>query len=59
MGWLDAICGKWQWWRRLRGGHWERWYADFPVCADVWLHLDECLLRGGFLLRGTPTREDW
>jgi hypothetical protein len=59
MGLCDAVCGSLRWWRRLRGGHWEGWHVDSPVNAFCWLRLDECLLPGWGLLRGTPQREDW
>lgn len=49
--------------RRLLGGHWERWYVDHPVCAEVWHHVPACTTRTGArpsgLCRGTPTCESW
>lgn len=54
--WLDNR----QWYRRWRGGHWERWWIDMPVGADVWIH-DNFVRYGSRpgLGRGTPTVEDW
>lgn len=62
---LDAFLSGLAWWRRLRGGHWERWYVDHPVCANVWHRLDGCTRerpdtfgnRPTPLCRGTPTCE--
>lgn len=35
--WFQALFGKWRWYRKLHGGHWERWFIAHPVMADVWL----------------------
>jgi len=51
-----------RWWRRLRGGHWERWYVDHPVCGDVWHRVSVCSYvtgrRPNGLCMGTATCED-
>jgi hypothetical protein len=60
-------------WRRLRGGHWERWYVDSPVNSSVWHRVAECTYGPGDapgvlvevgprptpLCRGTATCEDY
>ncbi len=64
---LDALLDRFRWYRRLRGGHWERWYVDHPVCAEVWHHVETCTRekpdtwenRPTMLCRGTPTCESW
>jgi len=56
--------GNRRWYRKLKGGKWERWYADYPVVADVWYRVDQWTNlnvvtgpRPGGLLRGRPTLE--
>lgn len=34
---LDATFSEYHWYRRLRGGHWERWYFRAPINAFVWV----------------------
>lgn len=34
--WLAAFLSNYQWYRKLAGGKWERWWVDHPVCSDVW-----------------------
>ena len=57
----DVLFSRFRWWRKHRGGHWERWYIDHPVCSSVWLHVDRCTERSGNrpdgLCRGTPECE--
>lgn len=64
---LDALLDRFRWYRRARGGHWEKWIVDVPVCADVWHRRTVCYLEpdaGGWFgrpnegCRGTPTCED-
>jgi hypothetical protein len=59
------IFFSWLWiWRRLRGGHWECWQVDHPVCGETWERTtrDECYrLTGkhpGGLIRGNPYCEE-
>lgn len=47
-----------RWYRRLIGGHWERWWMDV-IHADVWYHRPHDGTRPHVLARGTPTCEDW
>ena len=54
---FDWIFDRWQWWRRWRGGHWERWIIDYPVCSELWMQRPHGGRPG--LGRGTPTCEDW
>lgn len=58
--WL--FCG-FAWYRRLAGGHWERWWVDVPVTADIWHDVPACSLVTGqrptAICRGTPTCETW
>lgn len=28
--------GRFAWYRRRVGGHWERWFVDFPVASHIW-----------------------
>lgn len=53
-----------KWYRRLVGGNWEKWYVDYPVCADVWHHDSEGSLRAwngkpSPLCRGNPQKMEW
>jgi hypothetical protein len=65
--WLARLLPAWlfsefRWYRRLAGGHWERWYVDHPVCSDVWHDVPACGAaedrRPTVICRGTPTCED-
>jgi len=51
------------WVRRWYGGHWERWYVDFPVCSTMWFPVERCSYPDGLLafplLKGSPTCEDY
>jgi hypothetical protein len=53
---LDTIFSEFQWYRRLRKGHWECWYIDYPVNSRLWLR-NEHGKRPGLGL-GTPLCED-
>lgn len=35
---------NYRWYRRWRGGHWERWYVDHPICSDIWHDVERCSL---------------
>jgi hypothetical protein len=55
-----------RWYRRWRGGHWELWWVDDPIGAQVWHHLPCCHKeattfsgRPSTLCRGTPLCEDY
>jgi len=54
---LDALFAGFRWYRRMRGGHWERWYVDAPVAADVWLRQPHGRRPG--LCYGTPRCEEY
>jgi hypothetical protein len=51
----------WQWFRRAKGGTWERWILDYPVMDALWFekatYPDKSRPNGG--ARGTPTVETW
>lgn len=34
------LLSMFQWYRKLRGGHWELWWIDAPVSSHVWLQKD-------------------
>lgn len=68
---MSAVCDFWlvsylfdryQWFRRWRGGHWERWWMD-AIQSALWMRVDECSYVSGrapyALCRGTPTCEEW
>lgn len=61
MWFLDDLLSRYRWYRRWRGGHWECWYIDHPVCASVWFHNWEGFGNDGRPLggRGTPLIEDY
>ena len=50
--------GDYRWFRRLAGGHWERWYIDV-VHSDMWHRKAHDGVRPSSIARGTPTCEDW
>lgn len=54
---LDALFAGFRWYRRLRGGHWERWWVDPPVASDVWIQNPHGRRPG--LCYGTPICEDY
>ncbi len=56
----DWLFSGLRWYRRLRGGHWERWHMEYPVCGRIWIRVEACSQDGGsrpYLGRGTPTCE--
>jgi len=44
-----------RWYRRWRGGHWERWYVE--MVGLIWLRRDHGTRPPGG--HGTPECEDW
>jgi len=32
-----------KWYRKLVGGHWERWWVDAPFSTHVWLQQNSCM----------------
>lgn len=56
--WLDYAFSRFQWWRRMRGGHWEQWFIDWPVGDDVWLQSDHGT-RPGLGVALTAACEEW
>jgi hypothetical protein len=60
--WLDYLFDRFARYRRWRGGHWERWWLDFPVASFQWERTLGCTRETGQyvpLSRGTPVCEDW
>lgn len=61
--WIIEYCfDRYQWYRRMVGGHWELWILDFPVCGEMWHQVQDCHLVSGTrppLARGTPVCESW
>ena len=41
MFWPDHFLSRWQWYRRRRGGVWERWWIDTPVAANLWFRNED------------------
>jgi hypothetical protein len=40
---LDRSLGRFAWWRRWRGGHWERWRFPVTPGGRVWYRpVDGC-----------------
>lgn len=54
---LDTLLSRFRWYRKARGGHWERWCIDHPVCSDIWM--SNAHGTRPVLGRGTPTCEHW
>lgn len=60
-GWLDHWLSRFKWWRRWRGGRWERWFIDTPVGSWLWFRNPRWPAadpRPG-LGRGLPDVETW
>ncbi len=57
---IEIVCGRWQWSRKLAGGHWELWHIADPVNARLWIR-GECYKTAGRpgLGRGIPVCEDY
>jgi hypothetical protein len=52
---IDHFLSCFKIYRRLRGGRWEKWWIDVPVCSAIWFRNES----PGGLARGTPTVEDY
>lgn len=52
------IVGCFRWYRKAVGGHWEKWFVDIPICADIWHKVEKCSVSTGScptsLCRGKP-----
>ena len=35
---FDMLFSGFKWYRKIRGGHWEKWYIGEPVCSTVWIN---------------------
>lgn len=65
---LDSLFDRYRWYRKLCGGHWERWYIDV-VHSRLWIQVARCTHERCVYLpewearpplaRGTSTCEDW
>ena len=58
--WVDHWLSRFRWYRRRRGGRWERWFIDTPVGSWLWFR-DPCWYpedRPG-LGRGAPVVEEY
>lgn len=58
--WQDHWLSRFRWYRRWRGGRWQRWWIDTPVASDMWFHNPDWGRddRPG-LGRGIPDEEDY
>ena len=61
---LENILSNFRWYRRLRGGRWEKWYVGYPVCASLWFHdswydLARCDGRPLWLCRCGAEKIEW
>ena len=54
---MDHLLSGFRWYRRLRGGHWERWWVDPPVACDLWLQNPHGHRPG--MCHGTPVCEEY
>ena len=34
---IDFMFSNFKWYRKLSGGHWERWWIDIPICDYIWV----------------------
>jgi len=63
LNWLDATFGRFRWYRRLCGGHWERWCVAGCPETKVWLQTDGCSAwketRPNPWCSGVPVCEDY
>lgn len=37
---FDLLFSGFKWYRKLVGGHWEKWWVHEPVCDYVWIKND-------------------
>lgn len=44
---LDYLLDRWQWYRKMRGGHWELWDFYDPGPGLTWIHREECYFKAG------------
>lgn len=62
LNWVDRAFGRFRWYRRLCGGHWECWYL-FGLDATVWFSMDRCSADADRLpsplCNGVPLCEDY
>lgn len=35
------MLSNWKFYRRIKGGKWEQWYVDHPVCSLMWFQVKE------------------
>lgn len=54
-----SLLTRFRWYRRWKGGRWEQWYVDFPVCGVARFHNPPQGRRPMSLCRGTPDVEDY
>lgn len=63
MDFLKDLFGRFRWFRRFVGGHWELWYHDHPYCSGMWHHVYACHRETrrspGMTCRGTPKCEEY
>lgn len=52
--WGDILFDSFRWWRKFRGGKWERWWVDV-VYADSWHRVTEL---AGHVYRDEPKAGD-
>ena len=57
---LDYLFDRFRWYRRMCGGHWERWYNDVTH-SDIWHNRRGCHVSIGrpACSFGTPICEDY
>jgi hypothetical protein len=62
VSWPHVFLGGFRWFRKLQGGHWERWYNDVTHGAS-WYQVARCHQDTGVppsgMCRGTPVCESW
>lgn len=61
MWFFKHFLSRYAWYRQWRGGYWECWYIDHPVCSSMWFHNREGYVSDGRPLggRATPLIEDY
>lgn len=53
---LDILFSRFRWWRKLVGGHWERWWIE-GVMSEVWMRREHGGRPAGAY--GSPVCEEW